>query len=71
MFSHYYKTMISLGLIETERAVTGDEVEVLWGDPGTRQRRIRATVARFPYLDLPFNRNIDVNALTRGPLPAR
>lgn len=63
MFSHYYKTMISLALIEIDRAGIGHQVEILWGDPGTRQKRIRATVARYPYLDLPFNRNIDVKAL--------
>lgn len=62
MFSQYYKTMISLGIIETEQALIGNEVEVLWGDPGTPQKRIRAKVARYPYLDLPFNRDIDVRS---------
>lgn len=63
MFSHHYKTIISLALIETERTVVRHEIEILWGDPGTRQKRIRATAARYPYLNLPFNRNIDVNGL--------
>lgn len=58
MFSSSYHCMISLGLLDTA-AESGDEVEVLWGDPGTRQRRIRATVAEFPILDAPRNRDID------------
>lgn len=63
MFSYYYGKMISLGVLQTDLAVEGNEVEVLWGSPGTRQKRVRATVARFPYIDLPFNNDIDVKSL--------
>lgn len=63
MFSHYYRKMISLCLVETGRSAIGTGVEVLWGDPGTRQKRIRAKVARFPYIDLPYNNDIDVRTL--------
>jgi vanillate/3-O-methylgallate O-demethylase len=63
IFSHHYQAMLSLGLLEQAHAALGAQVEVLWGDPGTRQKRIRATVARFPYLDLPRNADIDVTTL--------
>jgi hypothetical protein len=38
--------MISLAFISREHADLGTELVVLWGNPGTRQKRIRATVAR-------------------------
>lgn len=63
MFSHYYRKMISLCIVDLDRSAIGTEVEVLWGDPGTRQKRIRAKVSRFPYIDLPYNNDIDVRAL--------
>jgi hypothetical protein len=36
---------------------------VLWGDPGTRQKEIRATVSRFPYLDENRNEHVDVSKI--------
>lgn len=63
VFSHYYRKMLSLALLEAEWAKVGDTVEVLWGSPGTRQKRIKATVARYPYLDLPKNSEIDTHEL--------
>jgi vanillate/3-O-methylgallate O-demethylase len=68
MFSEFYKAMISLALVDVSRSAFGSEVEVLWGDPGTKQKRIRATVARFPYLDLPFNRNTELDVKGERPL---
>lgn len=61
MFSYYYKKMISLALLNVAHADLGTEVNVLWGEPGTRQKRIRAVVSRFPYIDLPFNNDIDTH----------
>ena len=52
--------MISLGFIARAHARPGAEVVVIWGDQGTRQKRIRATVARFPYLLGERNDAIDV-----------
>lgn len=63
MFSVFYRAMISLCLIDLDCSAVGTEVQVLWGDPGANQRRIRARVSRFPFLDLPPNREIDVTAL--------
>jgi vanillate/3-O-methylgallate O-demethylase len=39
------------------------EVFVLWGEPGTRQLRIRAKVDRFPYFDENRNSTFDVDAI--------
>lgn len=63
MFSAFYGRMISLGIIAPEYCDLGTEVSVLWGNPATPQRLIRATVSRYPYLDLPKNRDIDVSKL--------
>ena len=63
IFSHYYHQMLSLALLDPEHAEIGREVKVLWGSPGTHQKRIRAKVARFPYLDLPKNGDINVRML--------
>lgn len=41
--------MISLAFISAEYAKEGTELEILWGTPGTRQMKVRAKVARFPY----------------------
>lgn len=57
--------MISLGFIARSHASPGTEVTVIWGNSGTRQKPIRATVARFPYLLAERNETIDVRALPR------
>ena len=57
--------MISLCMIDIEHSEIGTDVVVLWGDPGTRQKEIRAKVARFPYLDVERNSEIDVNKIPR------
>ena len=38
---------------------------VLWGNPGTRQKEIRAVVSRFPYLDVDRNEEVDVSTIPR------
>ncbi len=48
-YAFYERRMISLGFIEQEYAKEGQELTVLWGEPGHPQKEIRATVARFPY----------------------
>jgi glycine cleavage system aminomethyltransferase T len=63
VFSYFYRQMLSLALLKPEHAQIGDEVDVIWGRPGNRSKRIRATVARFPYLDLPKNAEIDATKL--------
>lgn len=66
MFSSSYHSMISLAFLDEPLAQEGTQVEIIWGDPGTHQRHIRATVGRYPMLHLPKNRTID---LTRRPSP--
>ena len=61
--SCFYRQMLSLCSIDLAFSEIGTEVEVLWGDPGTRQKRIRATVSRFPYLDEGRNEDVDVGAI--------
>jgi glycine cleavage system aminomethyltransferase T len=63
MHSYYYRTMISQCSIDTAYSALRTELTVLWGDPGTRQKEIRAVVARFPYLSENRNEQIDVAAI--------
>lgn len=63
VFSYFYRKMLSLALLQPEYTQIGETVEVLWGRPGNQLKRIRATVARYPYLDLPKNAEIDTTTL--------
>jgi glycine cleavage system aminomethyltransferase T len=63
MYSYYYRKMISLCSIDTAFSAPGTSVSVLWGNPGTPQKEIRATVARFPYLNESRNDTVDVSAI--------
>ena len=63
--SQTYHRMISLGFIDRAAAKIGTEVVVIWGSPGSRQKEIRATVARFPYLQEVRNDKFDVGAIPR------
>jgi len=65
--SQTYRRMISLGFIERDLAKLGTEVTVVWGSPGWRQKEIRATVARFPYLQVERNDQVDVGKIPRLP----
>ena len=58
-----YRRMISLGFIKQAYAALGTEVIVVWGNPGIRQKRIRATVTRFPYLREERNDKVDVEKI--------
>ncbi len=62
-YSYYYRKMISLCSIDTAYSQLGTEVTILWGNPGTRQKEIRAIVSRFPYLNENRNENVDVNTI--------
>ena len=62
-YSYHYRQMISLCSINTQYSELGTEVFVLWGNPGTRQKKIRAVVARFPYLNEARNEDVDVSKL--------
>ncbi len=62
-YSYYFRDMISLCSIDVEQSALGTEVIVLWGDPGTRQKEIRAVVSRFPYLNENRNEKVDVSTI--------
>ena len=61
--SHYYREMLSLASIDSAYAELGTEVTVIWGEPGRRQKKIRATVSRFPYLNENRNEDVDVDTI--------
>lgn len=48
-YSYYFRRVLALSFIDVEFAEPGTEVEILWGEPGERQRLIRATVHPAPY----------------------
>jgi glycine cleavage system aminomethyltransferase T len=58
-YSYYYREMLSLCSINVSHYHFGDEVAVIWGNPGSRQKEVRARVSRFPYLN--ENRNEECN----------
>lgn len=62
VYSYYYRELISQAAIDLAHAEIGNEVVVHWGDHGSRIKEIRATVERFPYLDLPRNQDYDLVA---------
>ena len=66
IFTWYYRKMISLCTIEPEYAELGRKVEVIWGSEGKRQNRIRAKVARYPYLSEERSSDVDVASIPRG-----
>ncbi len=59
-YSLYSRDMFSMGTINVEYIEPGTELFVLWGEPGMRQKKIRAVVAKFPHIDLPLNSQYDV-----------
>lgn len=60
-FSYTFRRMLSHGVIDVVHAAPGTEVTVIWGDPGSRQKQIRAIVARSPYKA--DNRRADLAAM--------
>lgn len=62
-YSYYYREVISHCTIDVDQSQIGNEVVVHWGDFGKRIKEVRATVERFPYLDLPRNQNYDLSTV--------
>lgn len=63
IYSYHYRQFLSLGCLDLDATDLGTEVVVHWGDHGGTIKEVRATVERYPYLDLPRNSDIDVTAL--------
>jgi glycine cleavage system aminomethyltransferase T len=66
MFSPYYRKMISMATIETKYSDLGTEVDVLWGDQGTDQIKIKTNVSRYPYIDTDRNEQVDTSKIPYG-----
>jgi glycine cleavage system aminomethyltransferase T len=64
VYDYYYKKTLSLAFLKEKYAKEGTDVVVLWGRPGTPQKEIRATVARFPYYNEEYrNETFDVSTI--------
>lgn len=63
--SAYFHRMISICCLAAAYTELGTEVMVVWGDPGTRQKHIRAKVARYPYNNILRNESTDVANLPK------
>lgn len=64
IISYNYNSMISLGFINSKYAKEGTKLEILWGTPGTRQMKVRATVKKLPYnSEFIRNENKDVEEI--------
>lgn len=61
--SHYHQVMLSMGSLDRDYRGLGTEVYVLWGEPGTRQMKIRAKVSAFPYNQHLANKVFDVETV--------
>lgn len=63
-YTLYQRKHISLCCLDPEQATVGNEVIVIWGDKDKYPiKRIRAKVAPFPSLDLPRNKDYDVESI--------
>ncbi|WP_216635530.1 hypothetical protein [Croceicoccus bisphenolivorans] len=60
-YSYYFREMISLAVIDVDHAGIGNDLSVLWGNPGEPQIEIRAKVAPAPYKH--DNRRVDLTSL--------
>lgn len=51
-YSAHFREMISHAVLDIEHTRPGVEVTVVWGNPGSAQREIRAVTARTPYKEV-------------------
>jgi glycine cleavage system aminomethyltransferase T len=65
-YSYFYREVISPGTVDRDVADIGTELIVQWGDHGRAIKKVRATVARYPYLHLDRNRNYDLSKIPAG-----
>jgi len=63
VYSLHSRDIISMGVIDVKHAQLGTELKVVWGDPGTRQKEVRAAVSPYPHLALPSNSTFDVASI--------
>lgn len=61
---YYTNQFVSLGFVAEEYAVEGTQVEVLWGEPGGSQYRVKAVVTSMPLYNGEWrNETCDVMAM--------
>lgn len=65
-YSYYYRELLCHCVIDIDQAEIGNEVIVQWGDFGKRIKQVRAVVERFPYQDLPTNKDYDMSTIPSG-----
>lgn len=65
VYTEYSHDMISMGIVNEAHTELGKELFVIWGHKGQPQKKIRVTVSRFPYLDLPTNQDFDMDSIPR------
>lgn len=63
VYTYYSREVISLCCIDEAFSSIGTEVFVEWGEWSGRKKNIRATVARFPYLNLTSNKDYDLESI--------
>jgi len=61
-YSYYFRKVLSIAYIDVAFAEVGEELSLIWGDPGTRQKTVRVTVAPAPYKK--DNRRSDLSAIS-------
>ncbi len=66
VYSYYYREVLSQCVIDIDQAELGNEVIVQWGDFGGKIKNVRATVVRYPYLDLVRNEDYDLSTIPYG-----
>ncbi|UWG98892.1 hypothetical protein LPY66_08930 [Dehalobacter sp. DCM] len=66
VYSKYFRKTISQCTIDIDQSDLGNEVFIEWGDFGGKIKKVRATVARFPYLDLVRNEKYNISTVPYG-----
>ena len=61
--SAFFQRMISICCLDKEYAELGNELYLLWGDIGKKQKKIRVRVTRYPFNNVMRNESVDVTRL--------
>ncbi|UUX33373.1 hypothetical protein [Fundicoccus culcitae] len=63
--SPYHRAMLSAGVIKKDFIKEENEVIIVWGEVGSKQKKVRATIAPFPYNKHLENRTFDIESIPR------
>lgn len=53
-------------ILDIDKIQEGAEVIVQWGDFGGKIKNVRATITRYPYIDLVDNKDYDLSTVPSG-----